>query len=232
MSSLVGSLAKLDQNSLDDKEGIFNILSILENLISVDPLIAEKVGAETWVLSWCATRVQAAEFDSVQQYAAEILAILIQGSQKNRLKFLKDSGIDSLLVVLARYKNYDPGSEDEAEMMENLFNTLCSLLAEKEAKVAFLEAEGMELMLLILKYLKYALNTREKKMARIRAIKVIDHALLTPFGHPLAHRFIDILGLKTLFPLFMKKGIKSYKKDYKSFSERQEEGTIDIFLEF
>ena len=61
-------------------------------------------------------------------------------------------------------------------------------------------------------------------MARIRAIKVIDHALLTAYGHPLAHRFIEGFGLKTLFPLFMKKGVKSYKKEYKGFSERQEEG--------
>ena len=61
-------------------------------------------------------------------------------------------------------------------------------------------------------------------MAKIRAIKVIDHALLTPYGHPLAHRFIENFGLKTLFPIFMKKGIKAYKKEYKGFSERQEEG--------
>lgn len=61
-------------------------------------------------------------------------------------------------------------------------------------------------------------------MARIRAVKVIDHALLSPFGHPLAHRFIENFGLKTLFPLFMKKGVKAYKKEYKGFSERQEEG--------
>lgn len=65
-------------------------------------------------------------------------------------------------------------------------------------------------------------------MARIRAIKVIDHALLTPYGHPLAHRFIESFGLKTLFPLFMKKGLKAYKKAYKGFSERQEEGNSKI----
>ena len=63
-------------------------------------------------------------------------------------------------------------------------------------------------------------------MARIRAIKVIDHALLTPYGHPLAHRFIDNFGLKILFPIFMKKGVKAYKKKYKGFSEKQEEGSL------
>lgn len=122
-------------------------------MISVDPAIADKVGSGTWLLSWCMTRIQAPEFDSIQQYVAEILAILIQESKGNRLKFLTDSGMDSLLVVLARYKSYDPQSDDEIEMMENLFNILCALLAEKGAKSAFLDAEGVELMLLILKYI-------------------------------------------------------------------------------
>lgn len=152
LASLVGSLSRLNQDEADDKQGIFNILNIIENLISVDPFIAEKVGSETWILSWCVTRIQVRDFDSIQQYVAEILAILIQESQANRLKFLGDTGIDVLLVVLAKYKNCDPESDDEVEMMENLFNILCALLAEKEAKKAFLDAEGVELMLLMLKY--------------------------------------------------------------------------------
>ena len=139
----------------DDKQGIFNILNVIENMISVDPMLADKVGSETWLLSWCATRIQDEDFDSIKQYSAEILAILIQESQGNRLKFLKDSGIDGLLGVLARYKNRDPESDDEIEMMENLFNILCALLAEKEVKSAFLEAEGIELMILMLKYFDF-----------------------------------------------------------------------------
>ncbi len=164
LESLVGSLSRLNQDG-DDKQGIFNILSIIENMISVDPSIADKVGSGTWLLSWCVTRIQAQEFDSIQQYVAEILAILIQESQGNRLKFLKDSGIDALLVVLARYKSHDPKSDDEIEMMENLFNILCALLAEKEAKSAFFESEGIELMLLILKYV-FIIKTKEKRKWR------------------------------------------------------------------
>lgn len=163
LASLVGSLSRLNQDIADDKQGIFNILSIIENLISVDPSIADKVGAETWILSWCVTRIQVQEFDSVQQYVAEILAILIQESQGNRLKFLNDSGIDALLVVLARYKNHDPESDDEIEMMENLFNILCALLAENEVKTAFLYAEGVELMLLMIKYVSIDLNMKGEK---------------------------------------------------------------------
>lgn len=35
--------------------------------------------------------------------------------------------------------------------MENIFNCLCSLLAEPELKQAFLEAEGVELMVILMK---------------------------------------------------------------------------------
>ena len=161
--SIVGGLTRLNQDIVDDKQGIFNILNIIENLISVDPSIAEKVGAETWILSWCATRIQDQDFDSIQQYVAEILAILIQESQANRLKFFKDTGIENLLVVLARYKDRDPDSDDEIEMMENLFNVLCALLAEKEVKNAFLDAEGVELMQLMLKYVFSRFNQQGKE---------------------------------------------------------------------
>jgi len=37
------------------------------------------------------------------------------------------------------------------EFMENIFNCLCSLLAEPEMKKAFLEAEGVELMVILMK---------------------------------------------------------------------------------
>lgn len=47
--------------------------------------------------------------------------------------------------------------------MENAFDALCSTLAEPEMKEAFLESEGVELMVICMK---------EKKLSRARAIKV------------------------------------------------------------
>jgi beta-catenin-like protein 1 len=64
-------------------------------------------------------------------------------------------------------------------------------------------------------------------MARIKAVKVLDHAFLTPYGHDLANKFIELMGLKTLFACFMKKGIKAYKKEYKThFSEKEDDEHI------
>jgi beta-catenin-like protein 1 len=42
-------------------------------------------------------------------------------------------------------------------------------------------------------------------MARIRAVKVLDYALSTPAGTANCYRFVESLGLKTLFPMFMRK---------------------------
>ena len=111
--------------------------------------------------------------------------------------------------------------EDEIEMLENVFDSLCALLSEPTSKSKFLIGEGLELMLLMIK---------QKKMARIKAVKVIDHALLTSHGKQLATHFIDIYGLKTLFSLFMRKGVKTYKKDYKSYSESEEEEHVMSIL--
>lgn len=40
---------------------------------------------------------------------------------------------------------------EETEFMENLFDALCSALSEKKAKQLFLDAEGPDLMILMIK---------------------------------------------------------------------------------
>jgi beta-catenin-like protein 1 len=153
----------------------------------------------------------------VRQYSSELLAIFFQESRPNRLKLIEYNGVETILQILSVYRKKDPEDADEIEMMENLFDCVCSCLHEPEIKHAFLISEGLELMLVMI---------REKKMSRIRAFKVIDHALTGNESQELAHRFIEILGLKTLFAAFMKKGIKAFKKQYSAFSETAEEGKI------
>lgn len=41
---------------------------------------------------------------------------------------------------------------DETEFMENIFDALCSALGETENKKLFLDSEGVDLMVLMLKY--------------------------------------------------------------------------------
>jgi beta-catenin-like protein 1 len=87
--------------------------------------------------------------------------------------------------------------------MENIFNALCSVLAEPELKHAFLEAEGVELMALIMK---------EKVVARTRAIKVMAYATQGEDGKGCCERFVEVLGLKSLFSAFMGKVSESIRE--------------------
>ncbi len=69
-----------------------------------------------------------------------------------------------LLQVIAPYKNRNPSSDDETEHLENLFNALCCTLMSPATRNIFVEAEGVELMVLILK---------QKRAARAGALKAL-----------------------------------------------------------
>ncbi|KAJ3190594.1 hypothetical protein HK101_008572 [Irineochytrium annulatum] len=220
---LVSNLERMNEDSTeaDDKQGVFNALGVVENLISVDPTVAELVVSKTPLLPWLAKRVKVKTFDSNRQYASELLAILLQTSRANRLALNAIDGFTALMQVIASFKRKDPKDGDEVEMMENVFDALCLGLAEPEVKAKFLEEEGIELMLIVI---------REKKMARMRALKVLDHALTGESGKACCTKFVEGAGLKAIFPIFMKKGLKAYRKEYKSHSESEEDEHIASIL--
>ncbi|KAI9237853.1 MAG: Catenin-beta-like protein [Podila humilis] len=214
---LVQNLARLDEEEANDRQGVFNTLAVFENLTSIDIQLAETIVLKSQLMPWMLKRLKVKVFDSNKQYCSELLAILMQSSSDNRKRLGELGGIDDLLQLLSVYKRKDPKDPDEIEMMENLFDCLCSSLAEKEIKQLFLEGEGIELMVIMIK---------EKKMARIRAVKVLDYAMSTKAGTANCLRFVEIMGLKTLFSIFSRKGIDKLKKAYKSFSEVEEEEHI------
>ncbi|KAG9065104.1 hypothetical protein KI688_002425 [Linnemannia hyalina] len=211
---LVQNLGRLDEEETNDRQGVFNTLAVFENLTSIEVALAETIVSKSGLLPWMMKRLKVKAFDSNKQYCSELLAILLQSSSANRKRLGELGGIDDLLQLLAAYKRKDPKDDDEIEVLENLFDGLCSALAEKENKRLFLEGEGMELMVIMIK---------EKKMARIRSVKVLNYAMSTKAGTANCLRFVEIMGLKTLFSIFSRNGIEKLKKAYKSFSEVEEE---------
>ncbi|KAG0290555.1 hypothetical protein BGZ96_005976 [Linnemannia gamsii] len=211
---LVQNLGRLDEEETNDRQGVFNTLAIFENLTSIEVALAETIVSKSALLPWMIKRLKVKAFDSNKQYCSELLAILLQSSSANRKKLGELGGIDDLLQLLAAFKRKDPKDDDEIELMENLFDGLCSALAEKENKRLFLEGEGIELMVIMIK---------DKKMARIRAVKVLNYAMSTKAGTASCLRFVEIMGLKTLFSIFSRNGIEKLKKAYKTFSEVEEE---------
>lgn len=151
-----------------------------------------------------AQRVRERAYDPNKLYASEIMAILLQTSQSNQKLMASIDGIDMLLQAMAPYKKREPKTEEEIEVVENLFNAMSACLLLPRNQTLFLQAEGIELMIIMLKSKHYAGRC---------ALRVLDHALNR---QPEAcERFVEMLGLKTLFPCLVKRGVlkKSKKKD-------------------
>ncbi|KAI8045371.1 hypothetical protein M5D96_001551 [Drosophila gunungcola] len=192
---LVQNLERLNEQVKEESDGVHNTLAIVENLTEIDSEFV-KEAAEQGLLAWLLKRLRGkSPFDPNKLYCSEILSILIQTENDNRLLLGSLDGVDVLLQQLAVYKRHDPGSNEEQEYMQNLFNCLCSALMARENRDRFLSGEGLQLMNLML---------REKKMSRNGSLKVLDHAMAGQDGRDNCNKFVEILGLRTIFPLFMK----------------------------
>ena len=198
LNLLYENIARLNEDLESDRAGIYHVLGVLENLSS-RPSIVSTLGKDTQLLSWLLYRIKTPEHIVTQnkQYSAEVLAILLQTSSSNRTQLISLNGIDSFLQLLSPYRKLDPakGTEEE-EYVENVFDCLTCCVDDSEGKARFLEAEGMELCLIML---------REGKMSRPRALRLLDHALGGPDGGASCERLVEAAGLKSTFSLFMKK---------------------------
>ncbi|KAF9886436.1 hypothetical protein FE257_011468 [Aspergillus nanangensis] len=195
---LAQNLSRLDEASETDRTGVYYVLGVLENLAS-QTSHAEKIGQDKNLLPWLLTRIQQKErpVSQNQQYAAEILAILLQSSPKNRNTFIGLEGVDVLLQLLSQYRKRDPEKDsDEEEYVENLFDCLVCVVDEVSGKEKFVEAEGIELAQIMLK---------EGKFSKPRALRTLDHALGGLEGGLACERLIELAGLRTVFGMFMKK---------------------------
>ncbi|KAI1372589.1 DUF1716-domain-containing protein [Hypoxylon crocopeplum] len=198
---LVSNFERLDEEQEVDRSGVYFALSVVENLCSGRMTTAEQVAKNDKLLKWLLRRIQVKEATVSQnkQYAAEVLAILVQTSSKNRRKLASLDAFDIMLQLVASYRKRDPekGGEEE-EYMENLFEALTCLADEPEGKTKFMEAEGIELCLIMLK---------EGKMSKGAALRLLDHAIggTGAAGTEVCQRVVEAGGLKNIFTLFMKK---------------------------
>uniref|UniRef100_A0A674EEC7 Beta-catenin-like protein 1 n=1 Tax=Salmo trutta TaxID=8032 RepID=A0A674EEC7_SALTR len=208
---LVQNMERLDEQVKEEADGVYNTLAIIENMAEFRPGLCTEA-AQQGLMQWLLKRIKAKiPFDANKLYCSEILAILLQNNDSTRELLGELDGIDVLLQQLSVFKRHNPATAEEQEMMENLFDALCSCLMLAANRDRFLRGEGLQLMNLML---------REKKMSRTSALKVLDHGMIGPEGSDNCHKFVDILGLRTIFPLFMKTPKKMKKA-----------GTVDRLME-
>ena len=198
LSLLYENVSRLNEELESDRAGIYHVLGVLENLAS-RTTVATTLGKDTKFLSWLLSRARRKEptVSQNKQYSAEVLAILLQSSASNRAEVVSTNGIDSFLQLLSPYRKRDParGTEEE-EWVENIFDCVTCCVDDDAGKAKFLEAEGIELCLIML---------REGKMSKTRALRLLDHALGGIDGGACCERTIEAAGLKTIFSNFMKK---------------------------
>ncbi|ATY62002.1 DUF1716 domain-containing protein [Cordyceps militaris CM01] len=194
---LVSNFSRLDEDDEPDRNGIYYAMGILENFCSRSQ-VAARISNEKRLIHWLIQRIQRQETNVTQnkQYAAEILAILAQTSDSSKKALAEADAVDSLLQLIAQYRRRDPNkSGNEEEYMENLFEALTCIVDSDIGKSKFLEAEGVELCLIMLK---------EGKKAKPPALRLLDHAAAGPLGVDICTKVVDAGGLKNLFSAFMK----------------------------
>lgn len=203
VSSLVQRLDFLDESVEEEANAVNNVLSIIENLIDMRPQVANEVVSKTGLMSWLLKRLQPKSIvDPNKLYACEITSILVASSDENRRAIAEKDSLDRILQAVAPYRNKDPETTEEEEYIENLFDVISACLMLKEGQQSFVESEGVELMLIIV---------RNKRIARGGALKALDFAT-TRCGIA-CDRLVDAAGLKTIFSAFMGKLKPKLKKE-------------------
>ena len=195
---VLSNLKRFDEQDESDRIGVYAGLAIVENLCSRSAT-AERAGTYTKLLEWLLGRAGQREQPVTQnkQYAAELLAILAQASPLNRKALCSLDAVDILLQLSSSYRKRNPDKgTDEEEYMEDLFEALTCLVDDVQGKAKFLEAEGVELCLIMLK---------EGQMSKVPALRLLDHATTGSSGSSTCYKIVEAGGLKTTFTLFMKK---------------------------
>jgi len=78
LEQLVRFLGRLDEAEDDQKQGVYNIMSIIENLSELQPLSLETVCEKTELIDWLLKRLKVKAFDANKLYASEVLSIICQ----------------------------------------------------------------------------------------------------------------------------------------------------------
>ncbi|KPM04956.1 beta-catenin-like protein 1-like protein [Sarcoptes scabiei] len=229
---LVNNLERLDENVKEESEGIHNTLAIIENLTEFS---MDFSGDLRPLIQWLLRKLKSKPiFYPNKLYAAEILSILMQGNPQCLNIVGSLNGIDILLHLVSYYKRHEPSTADEEEFIHNLFNCLCSSLFEcDQNRELFYKAEGIELMILILKEKRSKESTSDVRTCALRLLYYCFNVMKSDdLLRSMCDKLIQVLGLRVLMPIFLKPTlILSHKVKRKQSSiEQVEEHTITILL--
>jgi beta-catenin-like protein 1 len=226
---LIGLLTRGEEGTKLERSQQSLILQIIENLHSWDPkrtsqasILSQKT---KFFCDWLLAEVSKTDcMDEFHSYVCEILAIFAATPPVHFEESMEDEAMtprliigqycDNLLQKINYFRKHTPRTMEEEEILENIFDCLCSCLMEKQIQTLFRNLEGLELLVIL---------TRENAKIRRSAIKALSYALLN--NEESCNRFMTIKGYKTLFAVLMKlnRGTKKKEKSKKSKGIGKEE---------
>ncbi|CEM21159.1 unnamed protein product [Vitrella brassicaformis CCMP3155] len=207
-----------EDDSDEDFQAVSSTLSVIENLCDLQPETAISRYFNVpkfipWLLKRIRSPDKADKIDYNRVYSAEILSIFLQQSRECREMVGRTEahldGVDKLLRCISAYRKTDPDSSEEEEYVSNLFSCLCSLMMVSEHQVRFGQIQGIDLAIRMMK---------ERKFACRLALRLLNYALQG--CAPNCQVFVEKAGLKTMFSMFMRKGVKGKRA---STEEREDD---------
>ena len=76
-------------------------IGIFENIMGFNPGLSSTLVTQTHLMTWLLKRIQAKSHDENRAYAAELLSILLQNRNENRLVLSENDGVEIILKVLS-----------------------------------------------------------------------------------------------------------------------------------
>lgn len=157
--SLTGVLHRINPDREEEKDAIFKVLGIFENLFELKPeaveIAGQKSGLIQWILSLLITESGVADllkkFDDNKLYASEILAILMQNSSNQRY-FANLNCMEKLVHYLRTLQELNQFPMDFKETILNVFNCVALCQMDAHCQQEFAQCEGIDVMLRLLKY--------------------------------------------------------------------------------
>jgi beta-catenin-like protein 1 len=107
LPAIVAALGRFDERVAEEAAAVQSLLSVFENLVEISPTLRDKMlGPDTGLLRWLLTRLTAksAAVDAVKVYAAELLTVLLSGSDAAAAALGDGGGVDALLRAIAPFK--------------------------------------------------------------------------------------------------------------------------------
>ena len=222
---LLSTLQRLDEAQAEEQAAAHSLLAVLENVCEASPELRARLLEHAPLLTALLSRVKgrkggAKEVGENRAYAAELLAVLLAGTgsaaDAAREQLGDSGGVDVLLRAIAPFKakkcEAGGGEDAEADFLDSCFDCLCAALMLPANQAAFLEGEGVELMLLIV---------RAKGAGKTGALKALDFALTRcPAA---AERLVDAGGLGAVFAAFSGRSLGACRRLRGAEAAREEE---------